>query len=221
MSTTITITNEHIEEIKGEVKPHWGALGWVTYKRTYARWIEDENRSEEWEETVKRVVEGNINLDPRLKQDVVPLTVIHELEQEAKQLFRLIYGLAGAASGRNLWISGTDFQRRNGDSLNNCWFVSVRPQKYGNSHILPFYIENKDEIAVSMPFSFTFDQLMKGGGVGFSVSEENIEKMIPIDRKVEVVVVVSKENKDYEKLLAVGAVDRNEYMQSPDDGKRR
>lgn len=50
-----------------EVTPHWGELGWVTYKRTYARWLDDKNRSENWDETVKRVIEGNINLDPRLK----------------------------------------------------------------------------------------------------------------------------------------------------------
>ena len=50
-------------------RSHWGELGWVTYKRTYARWLDDKNRSENWDETVKRVIEGNINLDPRLQNN--------------------------------------------------------------------------------------------------------------------------------------------------------
>jgi ribonucleoside-triphosphate reductase (thioredoxin) len=208
----IKLANSFIEEVRKSIEPHWGALGWVTYKRTYARWIEDEGRTEEWHETAKRVVEGNINLDPRLKQENVPLTVLHELEHEAKQLFKLLYGLAGAASGRNLWISGTDFQKRNGDALNNCWFVAIRPQAYGDSHIVPFYLKDKNQITVSMPFSFLFDQLMKGGGVGFSVVQENIAKMPVVDRNVEVVVIVGKENGDYDKIIAAGAVDRDEYL---------
>lgn len=211
MAVEIKLSQEFIEEVRKTIKPHWGPLGWVTYKRTYARWIEEEKRTEEWHETVKRVVEGNINLDPRLKQENVPLPVIHELEEEAKQLYKLIYGLAGAASGRNLWISGTEFQKRNGDALNNCWFKAIRPQAYGDSNIVPFYLKDKYEQTVSMPFSFIFDQLMKGGGVGFSVTKENMAKMPKVQKPIELVVLVGKENGDYEKIVDVGAKDRDEF----------
>jgi ribonucleoside-triphosphate reductase (thioredoxin) len=217
MAHEIILPQSFIEEVTKSIQPHWGALGWVTYKRTYARWIEQENRSEEWHETVKRVVEGNINLDPRLKQEKVPFYVVDELVHEAKQLYKLLYGLAGAASGRNLWISGTDFQKRNGDALNNCWFISIRPQAYGDSHIVPFYLNDKNEITVSMPFSFLFDQLMKGGGVGFSVVEENMKKMPKVDRKVELVIVVGKENGDYDQIIAAGAMDKNEVVSTEKD----
>jgi len=218
---TITLSNSFIEEVRNSIEPHWGELGWVTYKRTYARWIEEENRTEDWHETIKRVVEGNINLDPRLKEKNVPLTVIHELEHEAKQLYKLLYGLAGAASGRNLWISGTDFQKRNGDALNNCWFISIRPQAYGKSYILPFYLEDKNQPTVSMPFSFLFDQLMKGGGVGFSVVEENVLKMPKVEKNIELVVVVGKENGDYDKIISAGAKDREDFfVESLNDGKK-
>ena len=221
MVVEIKLSNDFIEEVRKTVKPHWGALGWVTYKRTYARWIEEENRTEEWHETVKRVVEGNINLDPRLKQDVVPLTVIQELENEAKLLYKLIYGLAGAASGRNLWISGTDFQKRNGDALNNCWFIAIRPQAYGDSHIVPFYLRDKYELTVSMPFSFLFDQLMKGGGVGFSVVEENMRLMPKVKKHIELIVIIGKENGDYEKIVNAGALDRDDFFrEAVDDGKK-
>lgn len=220
MTNEIKLPKSFIEEVRSTIKPHWGSLGWVTYKRTYARWIEEENRSEDWHETVQRVVEGNINLDPRLKQENVSFYVVDELLHEAKQLYKLIYGLAGAASGRNLWISGTDFQKRNGDSLNNCWFISIRPQAYGDSHIVPFYLLNKEQITVSMPFSFAFDQLMKGGGVGFSVVQDNIAKMPKVKKNVELVVVVDKSNGDYEKIIAAGGVDKEEfYINSLNDGK--
>lgn len=128
MQKVIKLDQTFIDKIKNKIRPHWGELGWVTYKRTYARWLNDKNRSENWDETVKRVIEGNINLDPRLK-DNPSKAVISELTAEAQQLFRLIYGLAATPSGRNLWISGSDYQKRNGDSLNNCWFIAIRPPK--------------------------------------------------------------------------------------------
>lgn len=219
MLNEIKLPKEFIEQTKQEITPHWGPLGWVTYKRTYARWIEEEGRSEEWHETVQRVVEGNINLDPRLNDEnykgEVP-ALLAELQKEAEDLFRLIYGLAGASSGRNLWISGTDFQKRNGDSLNNCWFISIRPQKYGNSHIVPRYLSQED-VVVSMPYSFIFDQLMKGGGVGFSVVEENVEQMPDVAREMDVVVVTDESAQDYDALLEAGARDNGSVQREVGD----
>lgn len=119
MLNEIKLSPQYIEKVKQTVTPHWGELGWVTYKRTYARWLEDQQRTENWDETVKRVIEGNINLDPRLHQEEVAPAVIKELTAEAESLFKMVYGLAIVPSGRNLWISGTNYQKRTGDSLNN------------------------------------------------------------------------------------------------------
>ncbi len=204
----ITLDSDFINQVKKEIRPHWGELGWVTYKRTYARWLDDKNRSENWDETVKRVIEGNINLDPRLNHPTPQ--IIKELTNEAQQLFKLVYGLSATPSGRNLWISGTDYQKRNGDSLNNCWFIAIRPQKYGDSHISPDYLK-KDQRAVSMPFSFTFDQLMKGGGVGFSVVDSNINQIPTVNQEVELSVVIDKNSKSYAPSLEKGAIDLDEW----------
>ena len=76
MTKPITLAPAFIAEVKKEIKPHWGELGWVTYKRTYARWLPDVQRTENWDETVKRVVEGNINLDPRL-HTAIPRSLKH------------------------------------------------------------------------------------------------------------------------------------------------
>jgi len=189
----VHLTPEFIAKTENEVTPHWGELGWVTYKRTYARWLPEQGRNEEWPETVQRVVEGNINLDPRLQADTVDPQVIDDLTQEAQNLFKLIYGLAATPSGRNLWISGTEYQHRNGDALNNCWFIAVRPQAYGDSHIIPSYLK-PEQIAASMPFSFMFDQLMKGGGVGFSVTPNNVKQMPQVDNHVDLTVLIDSES---------------------------
>ncbi|MFD1472844.1 ribonucleoside-triphosphate reductase, adenosylcobalamin-dependent [Companilactobacillus mishanensis] len=215
IKTKIALSQEFIDQVKEEIEPHWGELGWVTYKRTYARWIPELDRTENWDETVKRVVEGNINLDPRLKSGHISDDDYEALVDEAKNLFKLIYGLSATPSGRNLWISGTEYQDRNGDALNNCWFIAIRPQKYGESHIVPSYLD-KEQVAVSMPYSFMFDQLMKGGGVGFSVVPSNIKQIPAVDFKTDLVVLIGKESKSYQAAIDEGAVDRDEWMANND-----
>lgn len=207
----IILSDDFIAEVKKTIKPHWGELGWVTYKRTYARWIPELGRTENWSETVKRVVEGNINLDPRLKDANLTDKQYAGLVKEAQDLYKLVYGLAATPSGRNLWISGTEYQHRNGDALNNCWFVAIRPQKYGDSHIVPDYLQ-KNQLAVSMPFSFMFDQLMKGGGVGFSVVPENMKLMPVVDQRVDLTILIGKESASYADSIEAGAVDRDEWL---------
>ncbi|WP_334341285.1 ribonucleoside-triphosphate reductase, adenosylcobalamin-dependent [Companilactobacillus sp. HBUAS56275] len=209
----IILSDDFIDEVKKTIKPHWGELGWVTYKRTYARWIPELGRTENWSETVKRVIEGNINLDPRLKDGSLTEEQYASLVNEAQNLYKLVYGLAATPSGRNLWISGTEYQHRNGDALNNCWFVAIRPQKYGDSHIVPSYLK-QDQLAVSMPFSFMFDQLMKGGGVGFSVVPSNMKLMPIVDNKVNLTVIIGKESASYDDSIAAGAVDRDDWLKS-------
>ncbi|MCI1984319.1 MAG: ribonucleoside-triphosphate reductase, adenosylcobalamin-dependent [Bifidobacteriaceae bacterium] len=214
----ITLSNDFIQNTIDTVNPHWGPLGWVTYKRTYARFLDAQNRTEEWSETVKRVVEGNINLDPRLKgmgygvgEALPDPKLVKSLTTEAQKLYKLIYGLAATPSGRNLWVSGTDYQRAHGDSLNNCWFVAIRPQAYGDSAIVPSYLDQRQE-AVSMPFAFMFDQLMKGGGVGFSVTRSNIDKLPAVGRSAELTIIMDKDNGSAEESREAGAVDRDEWL---------
>ncbi|MGA3469698.1 ribonucleoside-triphosphate reductase, adenosylcobalamin-dependent [Lactiplantibacillus pentosus] len=206
----IELSDDFVKKVKHAVTPHWGPLGWVTYKRTYARYLPEKGRTENWDETVKRTIEGNINLDPRLT-DNPSKQLVDSLTGEAQQLFRLIYGLGATPSGRNLWISGTEYQKKHGDALNNCWFIAVRPQAYGQSRIVPEYL-NPDQLAVSMPFSFMFDQLMKGGGVGFSVVQENIQQIPKVDRQVSLTVLISQNSQAYEESIQAGAQDREQWL---------
>lgn len=114
------------------------SLGYVVYKRTYARMI-DENRTEEWFDTVKRCVEGMLKIG-------VPYT-----QEDADTMFAYMFELKCLPAGRGLWQLGTKLvDRIGGDSLNNCWYVSV-----------------DDPIET---LSFAMNELMLGGGVGFGIS---------------------------------------------------
>ena len=120
----------------------FNGLGFVVYKRTYARPIYDEQgdliRTEDWWETVRRVVEGASSIGAGLSQ------------AEAERLYDYIWNLKGFPGGRMLWQLGTDNNSRlGGDSLVNCWFVRLEtPADLG----------------------WMFERLMLGGGVGFSVT---------------------------------------------------
>src|SRR5690606_6455611 len=121
-------------------EPEWGfnGLGRIVFKRTYARPVPAEGRTEEWWETVRRVVEGAQAIGAGLT------------EAEAERLYDHMFHLRGVLGGRMLWQLGTENNTRiGGDSLVNCWFVDLqRPED----------------------FSWLFERLMLGGGVGFSVT---------------------------------------------------
>jgi ribonucleoside-triphosphate reductase len=65
------------------------------------------------------------------------------------------YNLKACPAGRPIWQLGTETVRKvGGDSMQNCWHVAVD--------------------GPVDPFTFTFNQLMLGGGVGFSVLPEQV-----------------------------------------------
>lgn len=97
-----------------ELTPPWGEVGYVTYKRTYARKIEELGRTEEWNETCERVCRGLLEIGGAFTQS------------ELETLFDHLFHLRGSTSGRALWQLGTEtVQRIGADSLQNCWHVTV------------------------------------------------------------------------------------------------
>ena len=137
------LSDNFVREYEGR-SPEWGfnGLGWVVFKRTYARPILDEAgklvRTEEWHETVRRVVDGAEAIGAELT------------EAEAERLFDYIWNLKGTVGGRMLWQLGTaNNERLGGDSLVNCWYCNISDVS---------------------DFGWMFERLMLGGGVGFSVT---------------------------------------------------
>lgn len=103
------------EKTGNPLESSFNGLGYVVFKRTYARRVEGEDRTEEWHETVGRVVRGAVEV----VGDYTP--------SEIERLYDHIWSLRALPSGRALWQLGTQSQRRLGaDSLVNCWFVRIQ-----------------------------------------------------------------------------------------------
>jgi ribonucleoside-triphosphate reductase len=130
-------------------QPDWGPLGYVTYKRTYARKIGV--RSEEWSETVQRVVEGVYTIQKWHCGRVNLPWSDRKAQNSAQEMFRLIFYMKFLPPGRGLWMMGTPYvEKHGGAALNNCAFVSTA---------------NISE-EFSEPFTFLMEMSMLGVGVG-------------------------------------------------------
>ncbi|MBN1801678.1 MAG: fused protease/ribonucleoside-triphosphate reductase [Candidatus Lokiarchaeota archaeon] len=147
------LDEEFIDSYKGK-QPNWGPLGYITYKRTYARIVENENRKEEFWETVRRVVEGCYSIQ---KEHCTKLTLPwsdSKAQRSAQKMFEKIWNFKMSPPGRGMWMMGTEFIARHGSmALNNCGFAST-----ADIHLKH-----------SKAFEFVMDALMLGVGVGFDV----------------------------------------------------
>lgn len=93
-------------------------LGYLVYKRTYARDIDESGVKEEWWQTVARCVNGAQAIG-------ADYTVA-----EAERLFDYVFNLKGSFSGRALWQLGTDMiDKFGGPSLLNCYFTNIEDIK--------------------------------------------------------------------------------------------
>lgn len=99
--------------MKNNIQTPWSSVGYLTYKRTYARPIED--RTEEFEETVERVIAA---CDKQLGCGFTP--------EEEDRLRYYFLSLIGSVAGRFWWQLGTQTVDRLGlASLQNCAFTVV------------------------------------------------------------------------------------------------
>jgi ribonucleoside-triphosphate reductase len=156
------IISEKFSNKYANKQPNWGfnGLGYIVYKRTYARAKED-GKTEEWHETIRRCINGAQKIGANYTQE------------EAEQLFDLIFNLKCNFAGRMLWQLGTPTVDRFGaNSLLNCWNVSINSIK---------------------SFLFLFENLMLGGGVGFSIRREDIHELPRVKKDVN---ILHKNTKD-------------------------
>ncbi len=145
------LDEEFLDNFKGK-QPDWGPLGYITYKRTYARIVEKEERKEEFWETIRRVVEGCYSIQ---KEHCIKLSLPwtdEKAQKSAQIMFTKIWNFKFLPPGRGLWMMGTEFIARHGSmSLNNCGFASTEDLN----------------LKYSKAFEFVMDALMLGVGVGF------------------------------------------------------
>lgn len=141
-----------LAQFRGQ-QPDWGPLGYITFKRTYARVIAAENgRTEEYWETVTRVVEGCYTIQLNHCANLKLPWKSDKAQRSAQEMFRLMWDFKFLPPGRGLWMMGTDYiYERGSAALNNCAFVST------------------DELVTDFaePYCFLMDLSMLGVGVAF------------------------------------------------------
>lgn len=187
-----------LEPYKGS-DPRWGQVGIMTYKRTYSRPIYNEAtgkiaKRENWLDTCVRVIEGNMNLvpgDPTATRDW------------ALDALQLMHNMAWLPPGRGLWMMGTDYAaRRGGDALNNCWYISVKPQSYEDMDMFKgtWNLSHPLSPMPSFPFVFMFDRAMLGGGVGFGISKKNLNQYQKLSTRCDLRIVLDSNHPDWERI---------------------
>ncbi|MDD5547759.1 MAG: ATP cone domain-containing protein [Candidatus Pacebacteria bacterium] len=104
---------ERVKELADQSKKYFrNALAEFVYYRSYARWIEDENRRETWIETVQRYMDFmKENMGDKIK------------EEEYKELHEAILKQEVMPSMRLMWASGPAARKSNVAAY-NCSFIA-------------------------------------------------------------------------------------------------
>lgn len=128
----------------------FSTVGYITYKRTYARRLDETNSqsaTEEFVDTVDRVI---LSANKQLGCGFT--------KEEQDRLRKYMLELKGTVAGRFLWQMGTETVDRLGlASLQNCAATVVN-----------------DPVR---PFTWAMDMLMLGSGVGYNIQRKNVEKL--------------------------------------------
>lgn len=153
-----------------EIVTPWSTLGYITYKRTYARRIDEANpnsKTEEYQQTVDRVVEAtNKQLGCNFSTE------------EHDRLRKYLLELKGTVAGRFLWQLGTKTVDNLGlASLQNCAFVVID--------------------APVRPFTWAMDMLMLGSGVGYNIQQKHVKKLPKVKESFVAPTRLDEEHADF------------------------
>jgi adenosylcobalamin-dependent ribonucleoside-triphosphate reductase len=148
----------------------WSTVGYLTYKRTYSRRLNEadpNSPTEEFNETISRVVKAcNEQLGCGFT------------DEENERLKNHLMLLKGTVAGRFLWQLGTDTVNRLGlSSLQNCAFTVVdQPVE---------------------PFIWAMDLLMLGSGVGYNIQKANVDKLPPVKESFKTPTRIDSDDADF------------------------
>lgn len=133
-----------------KIETPWSSIGYISYKRTYARRLNEadvESNTEEFPQTVERVVRS---ADTQLG--------VGFTKDEEDRLRTYLLSLKASVAGRFWWQMGTKTVDQLGlASLQNCAFTVV-------DHPI-------------RPFTWAMDLLMLGSGVGYNIQRKNVDKL--------------------------------------------
>ena len=174
------LNDSFVAEFAGK-QPKWGPVGYVTYKRTYARGLDRIHArhselakthnlvgSEEFWLTLTRAVEGSFSIQ---KNHCLSLRLPWSekiAQRKAQEMFRLMWDFKFLPPGRGLWMMGAPIvDKLGGGALNNCGFASTK------------------DIATDLagPFCFLMDFSMLGVGIGFDTRGAGTTKLVAPKRE--------------------------------------
>ena len=147
---SFTLSKNFLPSYEGK-QPKWGPVGYLTYKRTYARVLEDQSSEEFWQ-SLNRVVNGTFSIQKNhCKNNHLPWDE-RKAQRSAQKMFKLMWDFKFLPPGRGLWAMGTPHVlKAGGAALNSCAFVSTKDVDQDLAH----------------PYLFLMDMSMLGVGVGF------------------------------------------------------
>ncbi len=145
------LSEKFLDQFKDK-QPNWGPIGYITYKRSYARVVDNEDRYEEFWETLKRVTEGCYTIQLNHCKNLRLPWNAHKAQKSAQIMFEKMWNFKFLPPGRGLWVMGTDLIYKKGSAaLNNCAFISTKDINYNFSD----------------PFCWLMDMCLYGVGVAF------------------------------------------------------
>lgn len=166
-NVTFSLSEKFVDEYKKKT-PKWGPLGYFTYKRTYARRLgDDSDKTEEWWQTVKRVIEGTFLIQKNHCKNLKLPWNERKSQRSAQEMFQRIFDFKFLPPGRGLDNMGTPYiLERSGAPLNNCGFVSTE----------------QIDTDFSAPFCWIMDMAMLGVGPGFDTKGRHKEVILKSPR---------------------------------------
>lgn len=180
-----SLDKDFVESFKEQEVP-WGPVGYVVFKRTYARRLNNDDPNsdtEEWWQTCERVINGMFSAQKKhVLQSGLPWSEAKAL-RTAKDAYERMFLMKWLPPGRGIWAMGSTFvEERGSAALNNCSFISTEtlPQEGGNI------------------FAWMMDALMLGIGVGFDTKGANTMMIhTPGSKHTQKSYTINKYNDDF------------------------
>lgn len=149
-----------VSKIKDDFPVPFGEIGYITFKRTYARRLKEDDpnsKTEEFWQVVQRELDAS---DKQLK--------VGFSDEEKRRYAETRLQLKWSVAGRFMWQLGTKTVDKLGlPSLQNCAGVVV------NEPI--------------RPFTWCFEMLMLGSGVGYNIQRHNVYQLPKLKGKLKII----------------------------------
>lgn len=158
LESEVLLTDKFLSQFP-DFPSNMNALGKFVFLRTYSRYIPQLKRRETYKEVCKRASEYNVNLGIQHLKKIGYKVNYDKMKQECELLFRNMFNLKQALSGRSLWIGGTNASKRTPTGNFNCSFINIEKWK---------------------DMGDLFYMLLVGTGVGFKCTKEMSKLIEPI-----------------------------------------